>query len=236
MDFELSWVETEVEGTRRLLDAARDAGVRRIISASHLGADRASAFPLQKSKAIVEEDIRKSNLDYTIIRSGLAFGPGDNFTEPFAQLLAISPGIFPMSGDGQALIQPIWIEDLVSCLAWSLEQDDCINAFIEVGGPEHLTIREILEKIGSVIGKPRKLASIRPSYFRILANSLRFMFPRLPLSSVWVDYLASNRVTSLDGITKVYGLMPSRFSHRLGHLEHRNWRKSAVSKILRGNG
>lgn len=231
-DRRLDWFSTEVEGTRALLSAAADANVKRIITLSHLGADRASAYPLLKSKAIVEEDIRKTNMKYTIIRSGLVFGQGDNFTEPMAQLMAISPGIFPISGDGQSLLQPIWVEDIVSCLAWSLDHEECMNALIEIGGPEHLTLNNILAEISQAIGVRRKIAKVRPSYFRYLASSIRFIFPGLPISNVWVDYLASNRVSSLDEITKVFGIMPSRFSHRLQHLKKKNWRSLAYSKIL----
>ena len=231
-DNHLDWFTTEIEGTRELIKAAADANVKRIIALSHIGADRSSAYPLLKSKAILEEDIRKTKMKYTIIRSGLVFGDGDNFTEPLAQLMAISPGFLPISGDGQSLLQPIWVDDIVSCLAWSLENEECFNALIEIGGPEHLTINEILLRIGEVIGVNRKLLKVRPSYYRYLASSIRFLFPKLPLSNVWSDYLASNRVTSLDAITKVFGLMPSRFSHRLNHLNDHNWKSMAFSKLL----
>ena len=187
LDTRLEWFETEVQGTRSLLAAAQDAGVGRIVMLSHLDADRGSAFSLFKSKAIVEEDIRKSGLDYTILRSSLAYGPGDNFTSPLAQLYSMAPGIFALPGDGYSLLQPIWIEDLVSCLAWSLDHEECLNAVLEIGGPEHLTIRDILTLMAAAMDRRRHLAFVRPSYYRILANALRFMLPRLPLSPVWVE-------------------------------------------------
>ena len=226
----LDWFETEVEGTRELLAVAKDAGVRRIIFLSHLDADRASAFSLLKAKAIVEEDIRASGLDYTIIRSSLAYGPRDNFTVPITKLLRLAPWVFPFPGDGNSLTQPIWIEDLVSCLAWSLDNEGLLNQLIEIGGPEHLTIRDILTQISAATGKRRYLSFVRPSYFRLLANGFRFIFPRMPLSNVWGDYLSNNHVTSLDGITKTFGLLPSRFSHRLDYLKPK---KPAISMVQR---
>jgi len=233
-DQRIDWFATEVNGSRNLIAAAQDAAVDRIIMLSHLDTDRGSAFALLKSKAIVEQDIRNSGLDFTIIRSSLAYGPRDNFTNPLAQLLSVAPGILPLPGDGNSLLQPIWIEDLVSCLAWSIEHDECLNAVVEIGGPEHLTINDVLKLMMSSMDRSRYISFLRPSYYRILANGLRVLFPRLPISSVWVDYLASNHVTSLDGITKTFGILPSRLSHRLDYLQDTNWRSQFWAGLLRG--
>jgi NADH dehydrogenase len=62
-------MDIDIQGTQTVIRAAVDAGVRRFFYVSHLGADRASAFPLLKAKAIAEEYIRRSGLDYTILRS-----------------------------------------------------------------------------------------------------------------------------------------------------------------------
>src|SRR5512142_714770 len=95
---------TDVEGTRTLAQASKDAGVQRLIFLSHLGADRASAFPMQKAKGIAEEHIRKSGVPHTIIRSSIVFGPEDSFTNNLAGLLPYVPFIFPVPGDGRTLI------------------------------------------------------------------------------------------------------------------------------------
>ena len=77
---EADLLEIEIQGTRNVIEASVDAGVDRLFFLSHLGTDRASAFPLLKAKAIVEEHIRRSGIDYTIIRSAVAFGPNDGFS------------------------------------------------------------------------------------------------------------------------------------------------------------
>lgn len=232
-DRRLDWQLTEVEGTRNLLEAAQDAGVKHLLYVSQLGADRAAAYPLFKAKGIAEERIRNGPIPYTILRSGLVFGPGDNFTEPLAQLLAFSPNLFPIPGDGLSLVHPFWVEDLVSCLVWALEEEESVNALFELGGPEHLTIREVIKEVQEVIGFSRSLLSVRPSYMRILVGLSRFFLPRFPASNVWFDYFSTSRITELNTVPRIFGLMPARFSHRLEHLQGDDWRRSLLPSLLR---
>src|SRR5215211_9485387 len=117
-------LKTDIEGTRTLAQVAASANIERLIFLSHIGADRASAFPIQKSKGIAEEHIRKSGVPYTIIRSSIVFGPEDGFTTTIAGLLRAVPFFFPVPSDGRSLIQPIWVEDLVTALVWTLENPE----------------------------------------------------------------------------------------------------------------
>src|SRR5512146_390907 len=70
----------DIQGTQAISRAAADAGVKRLVYISHLGADRASAYPVLKAKAIAESHIRQSGVPFTIFRSAIAFGPGDEFS------------------------------------------------------------------------------------------------------------------------------------------------------------
>ncbi|MCE7861425.1 MAG: NAD-dependent epimerase/dehydratase family protein, partial [Chloroflexi bacterium CFX2] len=110
---------TDIEGTRNLTTAAKDAGVERLVFLSHVGADRASAYPIHKAKGIAEEFIRKSGLPYTIIRSTIVFGAEDRFTHSIAATLRSAPFLFQLPGDGRVLLQPLWVEDLVTALVWA---------------------------------------------------------------------------------------------------------------------
>ena len=73
---------TDIHGTQNLAEAAADAGVKRIVYVSHLGADRMSAFAVLKAKGIAEEFIRRSGVPHTILRSSIVYGPEDRFTVP----------------------------------------------------------------------------------------------------------------------------------------------------------
>lgn len=222
---------TEAEGTRNLLEAAKDAGVRRIVYLSHLDADRASAFPLLKARGIAEEFIRQHPITYTILRSAIAYGPGDHFTTAMAKLMAFIPRAFPIPSDGDTLLQPMWVEDLVTCLAWCLDDEETFGQTIEVGGPEHLTFRHIAEQVKQKAGLERQLIPMRPSYLRILRSLARVFMPRLPISTLWLDYLAADRICGLDTMARVFHLMPARFSQKIEYLAGVDWKAAMQERM-----
>jgi uncharacterized protein YbjT (DUF2867 family) len=226
-------MEIDIQGTRAVVQAAVDAGVKRIFYVSHLGADRASAYPVLKAKAIAEEFIRRSGLDYTILRSAVVYGPQDGLTTGLARILAAIPAIFLMPGDGRVLLQPIWVEDLVTCLTWSLEESETRNRMIEVGGPEYLSLVQILEFVMQATRLNRRLVNLTPPYLRMLTVLLESIFPGLPVSVYWLDYMAANRTCSLDTAPRAFGLLPARMSQRLAYLQGQNWRGLLFRDLLK---
>jgi NADH dehydrogenase len=225
-----SLMEIEIQGTRAVVNAALDAGVQRLFYVSHIGADRASAYPVLKAKAIAEETIRRSGLNYTILRSAIVFGPGDGLTTGIARVLSALPGFFLIPGAGEVLLQPLWVEDLVTCLSWALDEPDTLNRTIDIGGPEYLSFRTVVELVMENSGLRRRIVSVNPPYLRGLTVFLESTFPRFPTTVYWLDYLAANRTTSLDTMPRVFGLMPSRFSQRLAYLQAAEWRGSLLRK------
>lgn len=225
-------LNVDIQGTQAVTRAAADAGVRRFFYISHLGADRASAFPLLKAKGIAEEYIRRSGLEYTILRSALVFGANDRFTNGLAWLLQTQPFFFLVPGDGQTLLQPLWVEDLVTCLVWALDDSQTRGQTFSLGGPEFLPFLHILTMVMDATHMQRKVVSIAPPYLRLLTVILEHTLPALPVSVYWLDYLAANRTCALDTIPRFFKLMPSRFSHRLDYLKNRNWRASLFRSIL----
>ena len=213
----------DIQGTRNLAEAAKQAGVGRFIYLSHIGADRASAFPVHKAKGIAEEHIRKSGVPHTIIRSAVIYGPEDHFTTNFADLLRRSLGFFPISGDGQTRIQPLWVEDLVTCLLWAMDNPETIDKTYDVGGSEYFTLRQVLESIMAAIGKHRLLVPLPPPILRALVVTLETFNPRFPASSFWIDYYAVHRTCPVDNLPRTFGLMPARFTYRLDYLKQPPW-------------
>ena len=231
----------DIQGTRNLAQAAQDAGVKRFIYLSHIGADRASAFPVHKAKGIAEEHIRKAGVPHTIIRSALIYGPEDHFTTAMATMLRRAPLFFPIPGDGQTRIQPLWVEDLVTSLLWAMENPETANKTYEVGGSEYFTLRQTLERIMEIIGKRRVLVSIPPPFLRAIVVTLETFIPRFPASSFWIDYYAVHRTCPVDNLPHSFGLMPARFTYRLDYLKftpwYTVWRQKiteAVSKLVSG--
>ena len=228
-----SLMEVDIRGTQAVVTAAVDARVNRFFFLSHLGADRGSAYPVFKAKAIAEEFIRRCGIDYTIIRSAIIFGAHDGFTTSLAQLLYALPSIFLVPGDGKIFIQPLWVEDLVTCLTWALDDDLTRNHMYELGGPEALTFNQVLGIIMENLGIQRRLVHVRAPYLRGLTIYLEDLLPSLPVSVYWLDYLATNRTCALDTVPRFFNLMPSRFSQRLAYLHEPDWRRVFWRSFLR---
>jgi uncharacterized protein YbjT (DUF2867 family) len=226
----------DMEGTRALCEAAADARVGRIFYLSHLGADRAAGFPVLKAKGIAEEYIRKSGVPYTILRGSILFGPGDEFTTGLAMLLTAAPGFLPLPSKGQTLLQPLWVEDLVTCLIWSLDNAKTMNQTFEVGGSEYINLRQLTEIIMGVIKRPRLLVNWSTQSMRALTIVMESIIPRFPASIFWLDYLAVNRTCALDTIPRIFGLMPARLTSRLDYLHNVPWNRLLLRRLFTRNG
>ena len=222
---------TDIQGTQNLVDAAADAGVDRIVYLSHLGAARASGYPAFKAKGIAEESIRSGKVPYTIIRTSLVYGPEDHFTNNLSRLLRNSPGIFPVPNGGRVVVQPVWVEDLVTCMLWALQNESTINQVYEVGGNEFFTLQQIIEIIMDVTKRRRFLVPLSPITLRAMTVFLESVLPSFPLSSLFLDYFAVNRTTAVDAMPRHFGLMPARFSYRIDYLIYKRWYQRLWSAV-----
>jgi uncharacterized protein YbjT (DUF2867 family) len=228
-------LEVDARGTFNLASAAAEARVRRFFYVSHLGADRSSYYPLFKVKGIAEEHIRRSGLPYTIFRTALLYGPEDHFTTALARTLAFFPLVFlPRNGD--VLIQPLWVEDLVTCLLWSLDLPETLNQTFEIGGAEYFPFRQAVEIIQSAIGKTRWMLPIGLPYLRTLTVMLETAMPGFPFSTFWVDYFSYNRTCAVDAVPRLFGFLPARFTYRLDHLKGIDWNRQAWQTFFRRRG
>lgn len=215
--------EVDVRGTEILAQAASEAGVRYLVYLSHLGASRSSAYPLLRAKAAAEEHIRRSGVPHLLLRSGPLFGEGDRFTRSLAMMMAVSPGFFPIPGGSSVPLQPLWIEDLVTALEWILGEQDRVQGTYEVGGPEFLTLEEIVALVSEAAGIRRSMVRVRPPYLRLLVWLLESILPRPPVTAHDIDYLAAPRTATLDSMPRLVGLQPTRMYTQLDYLNRANW-------------
>jgi NADH dehydrogenase len=216
----------DIQGTQSLLNAASQAEINRFVFVSHLGADRASAYPLLKAKGIAEHFIMDSGLSYTIFRSAVVFGNHDHFTNDLALLLKLSPYFVMAPDEGTTILQPIWVEDLVTVMTWALDMPETKNRIIEVGGPEFLTFKEICQILMKKINIKRQLVNVSPVFLNFFTELIEILLPNFPVSVFMIDYLATHRSANLDVLPREFNLLPARFEQRLGHLEGRKWLKN----------
>lgn len=218
----------DIEGTRSIAKIAAEAGVKRFFYLSHLGADRASAYPVLKAKAIAENYLLQSGVASTIFRSAVIYGQHDHFTTEINRMLRISPMVFLMPGDGKTALQPIWVEDLVVCLTLALEDESTANRTFSIGGPEFLSFRQIVDTISSVTHRKRWILPVPQAYLRILTVLVEGTFRNFPLSVFWQDYLAADRTCELDTLPRQFGLIPERFNRQLSYLTQPEPKKKAL--------
>jgi len=209
----------DVEGTEVISRVCAEEGVRRFFYLSHIGADRSSAYPVLKAKAIAEHNVIDSGVNYTIFRSAPIFGENDQFTVPLVLLMKRLPFIFLMPGEGDSLLQPIWVEDVVACLALALDNPETSNQLFTIGGGEYLSYREILQMLLEASRLRRKLIPISPAYLRGITLFMEQLFPKLTMPFYWLDYLAADRTCPLDTLPREFGLMPTRFNQKLDYLQ-----------------
>jgi uncharacterized protein YbjT (DUF2867 family) len=222
---------TDIHGTEALARAAAEQGIQRLFYVSHLGADRASAFPLFKAKGIAEEYIRRSGVPYSIFRAAILYGPEDHFVSDLARLVSLSPVIFfPSRSD--ILLQPLWVEDLVTSMVWSLDNDATIGQTYEIGGGEYFTVREVMDIVMKTIRKRRILLPLSMPYLRGMTVAVESWFPRFPTSVFWLDYISVNRTCPADSIPRQFGFLPARFTYRLDYLKSVDWGRQARRMIM----
>jgi uncharacterized protein YbjT (DUF2867 family) len=148
-----------VENTLRLFEAARHAGVRRVIHISITNPSIDSELEYFSGKARLEEALVASGLSYAILRPTVLFGKEDILVNNIAWVLRRLP-VFGVFGDGQYRLQPVYVEDLARLAVDQAQGSD--DVVVDAIGPETFTFRGLVETIGEIIGRRRRIISVSP--------------------------------------------------------------------------
>jgi uncharacterized protein YbjT (DUF2867 family) len=168
-----------VEGARAVAKAAREEGATRFVHISAIGADPKSHARYARSKAEGEAAVLEEFPDAVILRPSIVFGPEDEFFNRFAAMARISP-FLPLIGGGKTRFQPVFVGDVGAAVAACLAGAAKPGAVYELGGPEVLSFREILEltqewsdRRRAYLPLPFWLAKLQAALTWPLPNSLR---------------------------------------------------------------
>ena len=148
-----------VRNTFVLIDAARQAGVRRIVHVSITNPSEDSPLEYFAGKARLERALRESGTAYSILRPTVLFGREDILINNIAWALRRFP-FFVVFGDGSYRLQPIYIEDLAALAVAEGRRDE--NSVINAVGPETFSYRELVETVGAAIGRKRRILQVSP--------------------------------------------------------------------------
>ena len=207
--------QVELDGARALAAVARAARVGRIITLSQLGAAPSSAYTLHRVKGEVESLLRDSGVAFTIIRSGIVYAPDDAFINHMASMMRINPALFLMPGRGEVVLHPIYIDDLIEAIYRSLNLLRLVDATVEIGGAEYVSLRDMIRTIMRVTKMRRLLVGMPPYFMRWLTGLYSRILPRSLMTSQWLDILAANRTAPLGNTYDYFGFQPRRFEETL---------------------
>jgi len=189
------------QGTRNLVDAARNAGVERFMLMSALGS---GDVPYYRAKSAMEQTVKASGLDHVIFRPSFVFGHGGALST-FVKQVKYSP-IVTVIGPGVQRSQPIWIDDVAAYFAASLESSTVVGRTFEIGGPDVVTWNELYRDLARTLGKKRALVHVPFGVARMGAR-LTQSFPGAPLSADQVEMLAGpDNVVSNDDALRTFNL------------------------------
>jgi uncharacterized protein YbjT (DUF2867 family) len=193
------------QGTRNLASAAADAGVKRFIYMSANGARNDPAFPYLYAKWQAEQAVIASGIPYGILRPSVIFGSGGAFYQTMATLVRLNP-VVPVPGDGKARFQPIWVEDVCTCLIKMAAEDAYLGQAFDVGGPEQMTYEEMLAVVMRVLGKRRPIVHLPMALMKPAAALMAALLPNPPVTPVQLDMLSIDNVTAPNPLPEMFGI------------------------------
>jgi len=195
------------ELTRGVLQAARSAGVTRLLQVSALKAAVDAPSYYLRSKGDAEQLIRDESggLDWTIFQPSVMFGPGDSFLNRFAGLIASIPWVLPLARPN-ARFQPVLVDDVVEALRRCLNGGACSRQTYELGGPQIYTLREIVGLVGKLTGRRRWILGL-PDFAAQFQAAVMDFVPGRPFSSDNYRSLTIDSVCDQDGFARL-GIKP----------------------------
>lgn len=195
-----SFQALHAEGARTVAHAARNAGATSFVHVSAIGASSESPSDYAKTKAEGEAVVLEEFSSAVILRPSIIFGPEDEFFNRFASMAEISP-VLPAIGGGTTRFQPVYVGDVAASVVAVLEGGAKTGTVYELGGPEVLTFRQLLERVVAYTGRNRRIVSLPYWLARLqafltspLPNSIR------PITLDQIKLLQSDNVVSQDAI------------------------------------
>lgn len=176
-----TYQKVHVAATQNVVDAAKSAGVRKIMLMSFLRARPNCGSPYHESRWAAEEIVRRSALDYTIIRAGMVYGRGDHMLDHLSHALHTFP-IFAMVGLKEKGIRPLAIEDLVEVLRAAITDNRLSKRTFALTGPEDLFLSEAVRRVANVTGTSVRMFRA-PIWFHYLLARFWELTMNVPLAA-----------------------------------------------------
>jgi len=196
------------QGTRELVAAAQEAGVRRFVLMSALGTSEETKdlVPYYHAKWEQEQTLRTSGLEHVIFRPSFVFARDGGILPTFRKLAKLTP-VTPIIGSGQQRIQPIWIDDVGAYFAQSVDLPEAANRIFELGGPDVVSWNEFWQRLKSVLGQRRPSIHVPTRVMRVNALLTERLPGNVPLTRDLLKMLEhGDNVVSNDDAVRTFEL------------------------------
>ena len=213
----LTFEQVNYQGTVNVVDAEKEAGVRRHIQMSALGVLRDPNFPYHDTKYRAEQYVKASGLGWTIFRPSIIFGPGDQFFSTLAGL-AKWPAPFVLPDGGTAQFQPVWLWDVVDAFIATLDDPATIGRTYELGGPEVLSYKEMVRILMDVTGKHRPMLPLPAALLKPAAFLFDKALPKPPVTPEQLKMLRLDNSSKDSATATLIGRPPKSLREGLEYL------------------
>jgi NADH dehydrogenase len=193
--------ETDYKGTVNLVNAAKAAGVRRFVYVSGVGADAQADKHWFRYKFQAEEHLRQSGLEWIVVRPTWVFGPDDHALNRLLGFTKFLP-FLPLFGSGEQDMQPVFVEDVGEVVGEVARRPEAAHQVFELGGPEVMTMNEVLKTAMDVAGRRRPILH-QPMALGKLLGTVAGILPTPPLSADAVDFIAAPAVADTTNLERV---------------------------------
>ncbi len=185
--------EVQAGGAARAARAAAAAGIAHYVQVSAIGADPTSPVGYARTKAAGEAAVLAAIPTATVLRPSLVVGPEDQFLNRFAAMARIAPVLPVIAGD--SFFQPVFVQDLAAAIVAALTDPAAAGRTYEIGGPDVMTFRQILQMINDLTRRKRPLLEVPPGAARLLGR-LGDMLPFMPMTSDQLAMLQKDNVVA----------------------------------------
>jgi len=212
-----TYAEVDGRGTGNQVQAAKAAGVRRFIYLSGAGTGAHQTAPWFVAKHKAEQAIVQSGIPYTIFRPSWVYGPEDRSLNKYATFARLLPFI-PVIGDGRIPVQPLHVDDLAEAVATCVTLDRATNQVYEIGGPQELSMNEIIQTVLRAMGKRKPLLH-SPVWLMKLVTAPLVLLPTPPMSPSAVDFVLMEEHVDNGPLLRDFGLVLTPLASGLRYMQ-----------------
>lgn len=216
---EATFENVNVEGTRRIVDEAARAGVRRLVYVSSLGADEGTS-QYHRSKRAGEELVPAFSGEWLVLRPGNVYGGGDQVISLLLKMVRMLP-VIPVIGGGSQPFQPLWTGDLAEALALALEPDAPARQVLDLSGAEQVTMNGLLDLLEEITGRHPTRIPIPQAMALAGAQLADRIGMDVPINGDQIIMLLEENIIPLgrpNALVDVFGLTPTPLAEGLRRL------------------